>query len=241
MKKLSGILVALILTLSIFTGCAKTEDIQSPTFENNISSEQTSENSDIATKETQSPEKNTPADDAEKENENSSASNQTPQNSDDNNDSSVGNKNEDSQINSDLSDKTVQDNDKKLYCTILIDCSTILDNIDMFDKNKISILPKDGIILNAEVEYNEGDTVFDVLKREARRNRIHIDYGFDGYVKGIANIYEKNCGKSSGWNYSVNGKFPSRSCMDVKVSENDVIKWLFTCDLGKDIGDTYYS
>ena len=251
MKKISGILIVLVLALSIFTGCGKTEDIKSPTYENNIFSEKTSENA--VTKEIQSSEEDLPS--VEKDDKNLSENNQTSQNftqgktdnsqssnsdnKDSQQDSNSDNKN--SQQNSNADDKTVQDKDQKLYCTVLIDCSTIFDNMDLFDKNKIYILPKDGIILNIKAEYKEGDTVFDVLVREARRHRIHIEYGLDGYVKGIANIYEKDCGGSSGWNYSVNGKFPSRSCKDIKVSENDVIKWLFTCDYGKDIGDTYYS
>ncbi len=249
MKKISGILITLILALSIFTGCGKTEDVRSPTYENNISSEKTSEND--ATNEIQVSEDKLPSD----EKENPAKNNQTSQNSsqgkndnsqtdnsDNTNSKQTGNSdNTNSQQNSNSDDKTLQDKDKKLYCTVLIDCSIIFDNMDLFDKNKISILPKDGIILNVKAEYKEGDTVFDVLVRETRRHRIHTEYGLDGYVKGIANIYEKDCGNLSGWYYSVNGKFPSRSCKDIKVSENDVIKWLFTCDIGKDIGDTYYS
>ena len=49
--------------------------------------------------------------------------------------------------------------DTNLYCTFTITCSTILDNIDDLDPEKIELVPKDGII---PVSY----THLDVYKRQ---------------------------------------------------------------------------
>ena len=46
-------------------------------------------------------------------------------------------------------------------CTISIDCSTILDNMDKLERGKEGLIPSDGILLaKTEVQYEEGDTVF---------------------------------------------------------------------------------
>jgi hypothetical protein len=43
-------------------------------------------------------------------------------------------------------------------------------------------------------------------------------------------------GSQSGWLYSVNGDYPGVSCGDYLVKAEDVIEWVYTCDLGKDVG-----
>ena len=58
------------------------------------------------------------------------------------------------------------------------------------------------------MEFQEGDTVMDVLKRTG----VDIDVS-KGYVAGIDGLYEFDCGKNSGWMYRVNGKFPNVSFM----------------------------
>lgn len=242
MKKVSNILLAVLFALSVFTGCSKTDDIKAPTNENNIVShevtsdvitkeekENTSEKQDVSLDKKEEP--------LEKE-EKPLVKPENPKKDTENNSKDTSNKTENIKENNDSSKDSPKKEDEKLYCTLSIDCKTILDNMDELSQNKVSIVPKDGIILNKKVEYKEGETVYDVLMRETRRNRIHID-SLDGYIKGIGNLYEKDCGKLSGWMYSVNGKFLSYSCKDAKVSKNDVIEFRYTCDLGKDIGDQY--
>lgn len=135
--------------------------------------------------------------------------------------------------------------------TLLVECSTVFDNPDSLDESlKLSdTIPKDGIILpQTEYVLRNGDTVFDVLNRALQYNKIHFDYGGNAdselqpvYIKGIANIYEYDCGDLSGWMYSVNGKFPQSSCSDYELSDGDVIEWHYTCSLGRDLGDEYYA
>lgn len=127
-------------------------------------------------------------------------------------------------------------------CTISISCATILNNMSILDKDKKDIVPKDGWILKERtVTFKEGESVFDILKRVCKDNKIHMEASFtplynSSYVEGIYNLYEFDCGSLSGWMYSVNGVFPNFGCSQYVVKKGDVIKWQYTCDLGKDIG-----
>lgn len=129
-------------------------------------------------------------------------------------------------------------------CTLTVECSTILDNMEKLDTAKTALVPEDGVLYaTREVTFYEGETVFDVLKREMQNEKIHLEFSTNplynsSYVEGIGNLYEFDCGDLSGWSYCVNGWFPNYGCGRYLVSEGDVIEWHYTCDLGKDIGNT---
>lgn len=137
-------------------------------------------------------------------------------------------------------DKEVTDN--TLKCTISISCATVLDNMDMLDKSKKEIIPDDGWILKpVTVTFNEGESVFDVLKQACKDNKIHLEFSFtpiynSAYIEGINNLYEFDCGSLSGWTYEVNNWFPNYGCSRYEVKKGDVIEWHFTCNNGADIG-----
>lgn len=125
-------------------------------------------------------------------------------------------------------------------CTFSVSCETILNNKDKLDKTKYSLVPSDGVIYNAsDVEIKEGDTVFSLLERELVLNNIHFEYNktISVYIEGINNIYEFDCGDLSGWMYKVNGVFPNFGCDLYTLSPGDVVEWVYTCDLGRDVGD----
>ncbi|MCS1350012.1 DUF4430 domain-containing protein [Mechercharimyces sp. CAU 1602] len=85
----------------------------------------------------------------------------------------------------------------------------------------------------------EGDTVFDVLQRATQATGVQMEYrgwAHTLYVEGIDNLYEFDEGPESGWMYRVNGVFPNKSAGIYDVDEGDVIEWLYTRDLGRDIG-----
>ena len=132
--------------------------------------------------------------------------------------------------------------DKKSCCTLLVSCDTILQNMTRLDSEKKEIIPSDGIIFpEKSVSFTEGESVFDILLREMKNNKIHLEFVktpvYDSvYIEGIANIYEFDCGELSGWMYSVNGVFPSYSSSVYFPKDGDRIKWLYSCDLGRDIG-----
>ena len=131
---------------------------------------------------------------------------------------------------------------KQYTCTMSISCKTILSNMSLFNKDKMGVLPSDGIIFKERtVVFYEGETVFEILVRETKANGIHMEFvkspGYNSsYIEGINNIYEFDCGESSGWMYGVNGWFPNYGCSMYQVKQDDKIEWLYTCDLGFDIG-----
>lgn len=128
-----------------------------------------------------------------------------------------------------------------------ISCGTILNNMNLLDKNKIELVPEDGIIFPLqEVTAYEGESVFDVLLREVENNKIHMEFVNtpmynSTYIEGIHNLYEFDAGELSGWMYKVNEWFPNYGCSRYQVKEGDVIEWVYTCDLGRDVGDSYYN
>lgn len=84
-----------------------------------------------------------------------------------------------------------------------------------------------------------GETVFDVLKRVTAENGVALSYRqteYGTYIDGIAGVFEFDRGPLSGWMYRVNGVFPSFSAANYKLTPNDSVEWIYTRDLGKDIG-----
>ena len=134
---------------------------------------------------------------------------------------------------------------KELTCTISISCSTILSNMDKCEESKKEWVPDNGVILSATtVTFTEGESVYDVLQRVCRDNGIQMDASWSGkygsaYVEGIANLYEFDVGSGSGWMYKVNGWFPNYGCSGYTLSQGDVICWVYTCNLGDDVGGGY--
>lgn len=134
---------------------------------------------------------------------------------------------------------------KMLTCTLTIDCKTILDNWDDLKRSKQDYVPANGMILEScTVEFTEGETVFDVLKRELGERGIHMESEWTPmynsyYVSGIHQLYEFDCGQNSGWMYSVNGWYPNYGCSSYTLEDGDVIEWRYTCDLGSDVGNVY--
>ena len=132
--------------------------------------------------------------------------------------------------------------DVPLTCTISISCATILDHLDELDPEKVELVPEDGWILApVTVEFTAGQNVFDVLLATVKANAIHMEYQNTpmyetAYIEGIGNLYEFDCGALSGWMYRVNGWFPNYGCSRYAVQAGDVIEWMYTCDLGSDVG-----
>lgn len=137
------------------------------------------------------------------------------------------------------------DKSKVKYCTLSVDCLTILDNMKDFNNDKMAVLPKDGIIYkDRRVMFYEGESVFNMLNREMKKNRIHMEFTMtpiynSNYIEGIHNLYEFDCGRYSGWMYKVNGWYPNYGCSRYVLKDGDVVNWRYTCDLGRDVGCTW--
>lgn len=127
-------------------------------------------------------------------------------------------------------------------CTLSVRCDTILDNLDWLDPEKVELVPEDGVIFpETEVTFYEGESVFNLLQRELRKAGIHMEFSDtpmynSAYIEGISNLYEFDCGELSGWMYKVNDWFPNYGCSRYQLQEGDIVEWVYTCDLGIDVG-----
>lgn len=125
-------------------------------------------------------------------------------------------------------------------CTFVIECKTILNNKDKLRKGLIDYVPSDGIIFSGTVGFDNGESVYDILRRICDENQIQTEASFTPafgsyYVEGINNLYEFDCGGGSGWMYSVNGVFPNYGCSSYNPKNNDKIAFRYTCELGYDL------
>jgi hypothetical protein len=131
--------------------------------------------------------------------------------------------------------------------TLSVRCDTILGNMNLLDEEKWELVPSDGVILPAtEVVAYEGESVFNVLRREMKSNKIHMEFVNtpiynSAYIEGINNLYEFDVGELSGWMYAVNGWYPNYGCSRYQLKAGDVIEWNYTCDLGRDLGQEWIS
>lgn len=136
--------------------------------------------------------------------------------------------------------------DKELSCTLSVRCDTILKNMSWLEPEKVELIPEDGVIFaEKKVTFYEGESVFNLLVREMKRNKIHFEFTNvpvynSAYIEGIANIYEFDCGELSGWMYKVNDWFPNYGSSRYQLKDGDKVEVIYTCDLGVDIGG-YYS
>ena len=133
--------------------------------------------------------------------------------------------------------------------SLSIRCDTVLANWNLLDKSLQTggYIPADGVILpKTEYVLREGDTVFTLLQRAVRYNKIQFEYqsnplqGRSGtYVKGIRYLYEFSCGPLSGWLYKVNDIFSSGDSASYILKDGDAVEWVYSCDLGRDVGNSY--
>ena len=133
--------------------------------------------------------------------------------------------------------------DTAYTCTLSISCATILDNMDLVEDQKKPLVPADGWLLpETTVTFYQGESVFDVLLRVCKERKLHMEYMDtpiynSAYIEGIGNLYEFDVGPLSGWMYNVNGWFPNYGCSRYALQDGDVVCWVYTCDLGADVGD----
>ena len=83
--------------------------------------------------------------------------------------------------------------------------------MDELKESKRGYVPSDGVILKkTTVSFCEGETVYDVLVRTCKAAGVQLEVSYSGgygsyYVEGIGHLYEFDCGRQSGWVYTVNG------------------------------------
>ena len=124
-------------------------------------------------------------------------------------------------------------------CILSICCDEALKNQDVLAEEKREIIPSDGWILQEEtVSFTEGETVFDLLLRETKSRGIHFEFVYTPmyqsvYIEGIGNLYEFDCGDTSGWFYKVNGEKPMFGCSQYMLKPGDKVEFVYTCNFLK--------
>ncbi|MFX3636223.1 MAG: S-layer homology domain-containing protein [Candidatus Pristimantibacillus sp.] len=97
-----------------------------------------------------------------------------------------------------------------------------------------------GYVLNTyEADVPADATAYSVLQTAASANGITIQARTTSmgiYVEGINGLKEFDKGPLSGWMYRVNGEFPGYSADSYTVKAGDRIEWVYTIDLGNDVG-----
>lgn len=150
--------------------------------------------------------------------------------------------------------KTILDVDKTYDCQVNIDGETVTKKIVMkktdpgTDPEEPTPKPTEpetanlyirgysGTILDkSNIEINRGETVLSLTTRILDENNISYE-NRSGYIASIDGEGEGDKGPESGWMFKVNGKFPNVGAGSVRVKNGDNISWLYTSDLGKDIG-----
>lgn len=120
-------------------------------------------------------------------------------------------------------------------CFLEITCAAVLSHMDQLNEGIKKMIPDGGRIFQGKTAFEEGDTVFDVLKKVCREQNISLDYTFTPgfatyYIKGINHLYEFDCGDESGWLYSVNGRSPDYGCSQYKLMKGDQVVFYYTCE-----------
>lgn len=132
--------------------------------------------------------------------------------------------------------------DAEYTCTISISCAEILEVPEQCNPEKLELVPEDGWLLEpTQVRFRQGQSVFDVLKAVCQEKKLHLEFMNtplynSAYIEGIGNLYEFDCGELSGWMYAVNDWFPNYGCSRYQLQDGDEIRWVYTCDLGTDVG-----
>ncbi|GEK34275.1 DUF4430 domain-containing protein [Kurthia sibirica] len=142
------------------------------------------------------------------------------------------------------SEPPVEKPQKKMYATIAIGMKVLLekDNYALLPPalQNEKYVPSNGLVIpNSRVEFEKGDSVFDVILQATQQNTIHIDYrqtSFGMYISGINHVYEKDAGGMSGWMYAVNGVKAPVGVAAYKLKDGDSISLQYSINAGSDLG-----
>lgn len=116
-------------------------------------------------------------------------------------------------------------------------------------------VPLGTIVPSTKVPFKQGENMAQVTKRLL--DHLGMGMGYSGsltggfYLGSISNFEvdgtpygtmgEFDAGVGSGWMVTLNGWFINMGASEFAVKAGDAIVWKYTCQLGADIGDTYYS
>lgn len=98
---------------------------------------------------------------------------------------------------------------------------------ELIPAEKAELLPEDGILLDKDVTYTPGETVFRLMIRTLQKEKLHFDADPTNYFKAIGNLYAGDCGEMSGWLYTVNGESPTVGAAEYVLNEGDVVRFYY--------------
>ncbi|MBQ6380671.1 MAG: DUF4430 domain-containing protein [Clostridia bacterium] len=107
--------------------------------------------------------------------------------------------------------------------TFTIDCSQALGEVEG--------LPSSGYYFKSvQVSVKKGASVYDALCKCCESRDVSVVasntmYGM--YVSAIGGLAEKQVGKTSGWTYTVNGKYPPKSCDKYTMEDGDKVEFIY--------------
>lgn len=132
-------------------------------------------------------------------------------------------------------DNKKDDDGEYITCNVSIDCTSVLDKLDMLKPSVKKHIPASGIMLKeSKIKVKKSSNAYDVLVTACKLNKIAYDAEYSKvysstYVKGIGYLYEKMAGDMSGWLYLVNGKTANVGASRYTVNEGDTVSWTYTC------------
>lgn len=93
-----------------------------------------------------------------------------------------------------------------------------------------------GEMAKKAIPVEAGETAYSLLEKSGAVLDVDKNTQYGVYIRGINGLSEFDRGKDSGWLYRVNGVFPGHSCAYEKIKKGDYVEWLYTRNLGKDVG-----
>lgn len=128
--------------------------------------------------------------------------------------------------------ETGEQESRTIRVTLTVDCRTATEA-----GNEIACeVAPDGIMLDGQsVELERDATVLDLLRKSGLVLGVS-DSAYGSYVYSIQSLAQGDAGNASGWLFFINGESPQQACSACKLSDGDVVRWVYTCDGGADIG-----
>ena len=120
--------------------------------------------------------------------------------------------------------------DRTLTCHMTVDCTDVLAHPDKLKAEKVDILPKDGIFVEKNAPFAEGETAYTVLTRVLQKEKMQYEKDATNYIFAIGGLYSGDCGEMSGWLYTVNGESPTVGLADYVLKDGDSVRFYFVTD-----------
>jgi hypothetical protein len=86
------------------------------------------------------------------------------------------------------------------------------------------------------LEIEPGETAYTILQKTGLTLRTNLNTQYGVYVEAIEGYGEFDGGPNSGWVCKVNGVGITKSSALIPLNDGDTVEWLYTRDLGKDVG-----